>query len=51
VTLFELSRFMGTSIELIDQTYGHLAEGTKARVSALLETEKSNRLCHERVTR
>ena len=51
VTLFELSRFMGSSIEQIDQTYGHLAEGTETRVLALLETENSNRLCRERVTR
>ena len=51
VTLFELSRIAGTSIKLIDKTYGHLAEGTETRVLALLETEKSNRLCHERVTR
>jgi integrase len=47
VTLFELSRFMGTSIELIDQTYGHLAEGTETRVLALLETENTDRLGHE----
>ena len=51
VTLFELSRFMGTSIELIDQTYGHLAEGSETRVLALLEAEKPDRLCRERVTR
>jgi len=47
VTLFELSRFMGTSVELIDQTYGHLAEGTETRVLALLETESTERFGHE----
>ena len=47
VTLFELSRFMGSSIEQIDQTYGHLAEGTETRVLALLETENTDRLGHE----
>ena len=51
VTLFELSRFMGTSIKLIDQTYGHLAEGSETRVLALLEAENTDRLCRERVTR
>ena len=25
ISLFELSRYMGTSIEMIDRTYGHLA--------------------------
>ena len=29
VTLFELSRFMGTSIRMIDATYGHLAHGSE----------------------
>jgi integrase len=27
IGLFDLSRFMGTSIEMIDRTYGHLAPG------------------------
>ena len=50
VSLFELSRFMGTSVELLDSTYGHLAEGSEARARELLEAFDSDRLCHERVT-
>ena len=41
--LFELSRYMGTSIELIDKTYGHLAKGAEDRARALLEGYVSNR--------
>ena len=29
ISLFDLSRFMGTSIEQIDKTYGHLAQGAE----------------------
>jgi integrase len=29
INLFDLSRFMGTSIEQIDRTYGHLAQGAE----------------------
>lgn len=29
ISLFDLSRFMGTSIEMIDKTYGHLAQGSE----------------------
>ena len=41
--LFELSRYMGTSVELIDKTYGHLAKGAENRARALLEGYASNR--------
>ena len=37
ITLFELSRFMGTSVEMIDRTYGHLASGTEAAAAAKLD--------------
>ena len=31
VGLFELSRFMGTSLEQIDSTYGHLVDDAEER--------------------
>jgi integrase len=36
VSLFSLSRRMGTSLEMIDQTYGHLAPDAEAVELALL---------------
>ena len=30
ISIFELSRFMGTSLQMIDATYGHLAHGSEA---------------------
>jgi integrase len=36
VSLFALSRHMGTSLEMIDQTYGHLAPDAEAAERALL---------------
>jgi hypothetical protein len=32
VELFELARLMGTSVAMIDKTYGHLAKGHVDRV-------------------
>ena len=37
VTLFELARLMGTSIKVIDDTYGHLVRDSHDRVRAALE--------------
>jgi integrase len=37
ISLFELARFMGTSIEMIDRTYGHLAQGSEAAAIAKLD--------------
>jgi integrase len=33
---FELARYMGTSVEMIDRTYGHLAAGSEERARTLL---------------
>jgi len=45
VSLFELARFMGTSVEQIDKTYGHLLpdalDRTRAALDAFLITESS----------
>jgi integrase len=37
ISLFDLSRFMGTSIEQIDKTYGHLAAGSEQAALAKLD--------------
>lgn len=36
VTTFELSRMMGTSLEMIEAPYGHLAEGRLDVIRSLL---------------
>ena len=38
IGLFELARFMGTSVEQIDRTYGHLLPDSIDRARAALET-------------
>ncbi len=37
VSLFELARFMGTSVEQIDKTYGHLLPDTLERARTALD--------------
>jgi integrase len=37
VSLFELARFMGTSVEQIDRTYGHLLPDTLVRAKTALD--------------
>ncbi len=37
VSIFELARLMGTSVRVIDNTYGHLVRGSLDRVRAALE--------------
>lgn len=36
VSIFDLSRLMGTSVEMIDRTYGHWAQGTADHLRVLL---------------
>jgi hypothetical protein len=38
VSLFELARFMGTSVEQIDKTYGHLLPDTLERARTALDS-------------
>jgi integrase len=38
VSLFELARFMGTSVEQIDRTYGHLLPDSLERTRAALDS-------------
>jgi hypothetical protein len=37
MSLFGLARFMGTSVEQIDRTYGHLIPDTLARATTALD--------------
>jgi integrase len=48
INLFDLSRFMGTSLKEIDETYGHLVADSEDRGRALLDAYDSRR---ERVAR
>jgi hypothetical protein len=50
VSLFLLSRIMGTSIALLDSTYGHLAPDSEEHIRALLDTGDRQRLGHVRAT-
>jgi len=38
VSLFELARFMGTSVEQIDRTYGHLLPDSLDRTRSALDS-------------
>jgi integrase len=37
LSIFELSRFMGCGVRVIDRTYGHLVVGSEARAREKLE--------------
>lgn len=37
LSIFELARYMGTSVEMIDRTYGHLAHGAEETARAKLD--------------
>ena len=38
VSIFELARVMGTSVRMVDRTYGHLARDSEDRIRGLLDT-------------
>jgi len=38
ISMFDLSRFMGTSLTMIDRRYGHLARDSRDRAIQLLDT-------------
>ncbi len=48
VTIFELARLMGTSVKVIDDTYGHLVRGSFDRVRSALE-ERARREAKRKV--
>jgi hypothetical protein len=37
VSIFQLARLMGTSVKMIDRTYGHLAHDSEDHLRALLD--------------
>jgi hypothetical protein len=37
VSIFELARLMGTSVKMIDRTYGHLAQDSEDAIRERLE--------------
>jgi len=49
LSIFELARYMGTSVEMIDRTYGHLAKGAEVSAQAKFDAYAS-RLGQERAT-
>ena len=51
LSIFDLSRYMGTSVEMIDRTYGHLAQGAEESARAKLDAAYANRFGQEVATR
>ncbi len=43
LSIFELARYMGTSVEMIDRTYGHLAQGSEDAARAKLDAHSRPR--------
>ena len=50
LSIFDLSRYMGTSVEMIDRTYGHLAQGAEESARAKLDAAYARRLGQEGAT-
>ena len=50
LSIFDLSRYMGMSVEMIDRTYGHLAQGAEQSARAKLDAAYTRRLGQERAT-
>ena len=48
LSIFELARYMGTSVEMIDRVYGHLAHGAEDTARARLDAAYTERLAQER---
>ena len=46
VSIFELARLMGTSVRVIDETYGHLVRDSLDRVRSALEERATRELKH-----
>ncbi len=53
LSIFELARYMGTSVDMIDRTYGHLARGSEDVARAKLDAQATHdldRLGQDRAT-
>jgi len=46
VSTFELSRVMGTSLQMIDQHYGHLARDSEGSIRARLDARSAQSGVH-----
>jgi hypothetical protein len=44
LSIFELARYMGTSVDMIDRTYGHLARGSEDLARAKLDAHAASDL-------
>lgn len=44
VPIFDVARYAGTSVEMIEKTYGHLARGSEEHARTLLDTYSRRRL-------
>ncbi|MCP9487972.1 MAG: hypothetical protein MSC30_19205, partial [Gaiellaceae bacterium MAG52_C11] len=42
LSIFELARYMGTSVDMIDRTYGHLARGSEDLARAKLDAHAAS---------
>jgi integrase len=42
ISTFELARLMGTSVAMIDRTYGHLARDSEASIRARLDARAAS---------
>ena len=50
LSIFELARSMGTSVEMIDRTYGHLAQGAEEAARSKLDAGCARRFGRELAT-
>ena len=50
LSIFDLSRYMGTSVEMIDRTYGHLAQGAEQSAREKLDAAYARRFGQEMAT-
>jgi integrase len=48
LSIFELARYMGTSVEMTDRVYGHLAHGAEDTARERLDAAYAKRLARER---
>ena len=50
VPIFDVARYAGTSVQMIERTYGHLAKGSERHARELLAAYATDRLGQERAT-
>jgi integrase len=50
ISIFELARFMGTEVRIIDRTYGHLMPGSEDRARAKLDERAARELAETKAS-